>query len=155
MFLYSTVVIIDLDEVKQLSFESFSVFTLVDGSFDPLHHGHINYFEEALSIGFPVSCLVAPDTYTAKKHRILLEAKHRSIVLNSLRQIDIVFTGNLSTESAVKLLRPKIFFKGGDWRDKLPKSIIEACFEVECEIIFGSKPIESSSSLLGKWDHDR
>ncbi|NBX51841.1 hypothetical protein EBT25_18345, partial [bacterium] len=43
-----------------LSFEALSQYenqlTMVDGSFDPLHEGHIEYFRLASELGFPVIC---------------------------------------------------------------------------------------------------
>ncbi|MFZ9804353.1 MAG: adenylyltransferase/cytidyltransferase family protein, partial [Ilumatobacteraceae bacterium] len=33
--------------------------TMVDGSFDPLHDGHIAYFSEAKKLGNPVLCNIA------------------------------------------------------------------------------------------------
>jgi len=35
---------------------------MVDGSFDPLHDGHIAYFAEAAALGMPVLCNIAPDS---------------------------------------------------------------------------------------------
>lgn len=139
---------------KEIIPERFSVFTLVDGSFDPLHHGHIKYFEEAFNIGFPVSCLLAPDSYTSKKHRILLPAEDRAIVLSSLRQIENVIIGSTSTEASILQIKPKIFFKGGDWCGKLPAPIVTACQQVGAEIRFGSNPIASSSNLVRKMTNE-
>ena len=65
-----------------LSFEALSKYenqlTMVDGSFDPLHEGHIEYFRLASKLGFPVICNIAPDSWTASKHRILLNQDQRS-----------------------------------------------------------------------------
>ena len=42
-------------------------FVLVDGSFDPLHSGHIKYFEEARNLfSLPIVCLIANDGYVSK-----------------------------------------------------------------------------------------
>lgn len=123
-------------------------WTLVDGSFDPVHHGHIKYFNEALLLGNRVGCLLAPDSYTQTKHKVLLRSDYRAIVLASLKQIDMVFYGEIETSSAIELLRPNIFFKGGDWQNRLSGEILDACKKVNCQIIIGSPPIESSSKLL-------
>jgi cytidyltransferase-like protein len=130
-------------------------FTLVDGSFDPIHQGHIKYFDEAAATGLPVVCLIAPDTYTSSKHPVLLSVSNRAVVINSLKQINDVFFGEIATEKAIEITKPTIFFKGGDWKDKLSRKIVEACNKVGCEIRFGSDPIESSSQLLRKLTNEK
>jgi phosphopantetheine adenylyltransferase len=39
---------------------------LVDGSFDPLHEGHIAYFVATERLGHPVFCNIAHDDWTKK-----------------------------------------------------------------------------------------
>ena len=45
---------------------------MVDGAFDPLHHGHIEYFNRAREVSGSLLCNIAPDSYTAAKHPPLL-----------------------------------------------------------------------------------
>ena len=45
---------------------------MVDGAFDPLHHGHIEYFKAARGLGVPLLCNVASDRYVRTKHPPLL-----------------------------------------------------------------------------------
>lgn len=142
--------IFKFENMSDADFSSLRGCTLVDGSFDPLHNGHIEYFESARNLGLPVVCLLAPDSYTSTKHPILLESSLRSKVLHSLRQIDHVIWGDIPTANAISRIEPKIFFKGGDWKDKLPEDIIVACEQVDCKIQLGAMPIESSSGLLRK-----
>ena len=42
---------------------------MVDGAFDPLHAGHVEYFEEAAVLGLPLLCNLASDRYLEGKHR--------------------------------------------------------------------------------------
>jgi len=77
-----------------LSFESDVV--MVDGSFDPIHDGHIEYFRLASQFGFPVLCNIAPDDWTKKKHSVLLPVNNRAIVLDSIRYISFVTISTVS-----------------------------------------------------------
>lgn len=125
---------------------------LVDGSFDPLHHGHIDYFKEAYDLSRPVGCLVAPDSYTANKHKVLLKIDSRLKVLDSIRYLDYIFYGQIDTKDALGLIKPRFFYKGFDWHDKLPLSISNTCKEINCQIIFGKKNLESSTNILREYE---
>src|SRR4029078_8932155 len=51
--------------------------TMVDGGVDPLHHGHVAYFQAAAGLGLPVLCNVAPDDWVRRKHPPLLPQAER------------------------------------------------------------------------------
>ena len=51
-------------------------WVLVDGAFDPIHEGHIDYFQQSKKFGLPVACLLAPDTYTENKHQVLVFSQY-------------------------------------------------------------------------------
>ena len=123
-------------------------FTLVDGSFDPIHDGHIHYFEQAAVIGNQIACLIAPEKYTSKKHATLLPVDVRAKVLLSLRMIDLVIVSELETVEMISILEPAVFFKGGDWSGRLPSNIVEACEKSGTRILFGEVPTNSSSRIL-------
>lgn len=146
--------IVDLNSQSNVKPDITGDFTLVDGSFDPLHHGHIKYFQDAALLGLPVACLIAPDSYTLKKHRILLAAENRAKVISQIRIIDDVYFGEIDTVAAIKFIKPRYFFKGGDWNSNLPESIVNACIEIGCEVRFGPNPIESSSLMLRKLNNE-
>ena len=126
-------------------------WVLVDGAFDPIHEGHIDYFQQSKKFGLPVACLLAPDTYTEKKHQVLLAVDKRAIVISSIREIDLVIFPNFDTAKSLSLLRPSIFFKGGDWRDKLPQDITDTCSELSIQIEYGDSPLNSSSKILERY----
>ena len=138
--------IIDRNEEEFVA--SLRTHVLVDGSFDPIHDGHIEYFEQSTFFGCPVACLIAPEVYTLSKHPILLPVKKRAKVLEAIRFIDLVVVSQVTTARAIGLLQPKVYFKGGDWVGKLPKDIVSACHSVDCEIRFGREPINSSSKIM-------
>lgn len=126
-------------------------YVLVDGSFDPIHDGHIEYFEQSTFFGCPVACLIAPEQYTLSKHPILLPVEKRAKVIEAIRFLDLVIVSQMTTALAINLLQPKVYFKGGDWVGNLPQDIVSACHSVDCEIRFGKEPINSSSKIMNEF----
>ena len=61
---------------------------MVDGAFDPLHRGHIEYFRAARELGVPLLCNVASDRYVRTKHPPLLPEDQRAAVIDAIRFID-------------------------------------------------------------------
>lgn len=132
-------------EAFQLKLNS---YVMVDGSFDPLHEGHIAYFRQSTAFKFPVACLIAPEDYTIIKHPVLLPIEIRAKVLESIKFLDVVIVSQMATSKVIKLLGPRIYFKGGDWIDKLPRDIVQTCEDIGCEIRFGDLPLNSSSRIV-------
>lgn len=126
-------------------------FTLVDGGFDPIHAGHIEYFREAKALGLPVVCLVAPDSYIEKKHPIFLDQLSRVKILQSISYIDFVVSSESTTSYYLEHLKPSIYFKGSDWRGKLPEDEVRLCNSLQILIRYATGPTESSSALLEKY----
>ena len=59
---------------------------MVDGAFDPLHRGHIEYFRAAAGqLDVPLLCNVASDRYVRTKHPPLLPEDHRAAVVDAIR----------------------------------------------------------------------
>ena len=58
---------------------------MVDGAFDPLHTGHIEYFKAASVLDAPLLCNVASDRYVANKHPPLLPEAQRAEVIDAIR----------------------------------------------------------------------
>lgn len=121
---------------------------MVGGGFDPLHDGHIAYFEAAAAFGLPVVCSVDPDDYVQGKHPVLLERSRRLKVLDALRPIDFVYAAPGTTVEALRVLRPKIFVKGADWRGRLPAPEVAACEELGIEVRYVDAALNSSSDLV-------
>ena len=65
---------------------------MVDGGFDPLHDGHIRYFQEARKRykKYKIVCCLANDRYIKRKHKVLLNQERRSIVIDAIKYIDFV-----------------------------------------------------------------
>lgn len=129
---------------------------LVDGSFDPIHDGHIKYFHAASQLGMPVLCNVAPDSWTSSKHKVLLNQEQRGVVLDSIKYLDFVHLSSISTAEVIKLLEPRIYIKGNDWltRGGVPEIEESLCRNLGIEILYLQTVTNSSSKLLQNWTAD-
>jgi bifunctional ADP-heptose synthase (sugar kinase/adenylyltransferase) len=126
---------------------------MVDGSFDPLHDGHIRYFAFAASLGLPVFCNIASDDWTSAKHAILLEQEKRAVVIDAVRFIDYVYCADTSTADVLRLVRPRKYVKGADWRDRggVPEVETAICDEFGIEIVYANTEMNSSSRILKRF----
>jgi cytidyltransferase-like protein len=125
--------------------------SMVDGGFDPLHAGHVDYFREAAALGLPVLCNVSSDAYVATKHPPLLPEEQRVRVLDAIRYLDYVHLSRTTTADVLGLLRPRYYVKGDDWRDKLPEDELRVCAANGIEIVYLETVTQSSSSLLERF----
>ena len=129
---------------------------LVDGGFDPIHDGHIKYFQAASQLGMPVLCNVAPDTWTSSKHKVLLNQEQRGVVLDSIKYLDFVHLSSISTAEVIQLLKPRFYLKGDDWltRGGVPEVEELLCRNLGIEIRYLQTVTNSSSKLLHNWSVD-
>lgn len=121
---------------------------MVDGAFDPLHQGHIAYFRAAASLGVPVLCNVASDTYVSSKHPPLLTEDQRAVVVDAIRYISYTHINRFDTETILRELRPKYYVKGKDWEGRLPPEQVDICRDHDIGIVYLDTVLESSSRLL-------
>ena len=123
---------------------------MVDGSFDPIHDGHIGYFKAASELGVPLLCNVAPDSWTVTKHPVFLEQQQRGIVLDAIRYITYVHLSGLATVEVLRLLQPKFYVKGNDWVDRggVPQVEADVCVDLGIEVVYLPTVTNSSSRIL-------
>ena len=126
---------------------------MVDGSFDPLHDGHIAYFAEAAALGMPVLCNIAPDSWTQSKHRILLPQAVRAVVIDAIRHVSYVHASELTTNEVLQLLKPRMYVKGNDWlaRGGIPATEQSTCTANGIEVVYVDTVHNSSSRILRDW----
>lgn len=126
---------------------------MVDGSFDPLHDGHIAYFAEAAALGMPVLCNIAPDSWTQSKHRILLPQAVRAVVIDAIRYVSYVHASELTTNEVLQLLKPRMYVKGNDWlaRGGIPATEQSTCTTNGIEVVYVDTVRNSSSRILRDW----
>jgi cytidyltransferase-like protein len=141
-------VILSYDELVPLRGQ----VAMVDGAFDPLHSGHIEYFRAARELGAPVLCNVASDRYVSTKHRPLLDEQQRAVIIDAIRYIDYVHIYEKDTETVLRQLRPRYYVKGSDWRERgLPPEQIAICQEHNIGIVYLDTVTNSSSRLLKEY----
>lgn len=123
---------------------------MVSGGFDPLHDGHVIYFEEAARLGAPLLCNITGDRYVSEKHPPLLAEDRRARVIDSLRPVAYTHVSNLPTHELLELAGPRYFVKGLDWKGRLPREEIEACERRGVEIVYLDTVLASSTDILAR-----
>ena len=126
---------------------------MVDGSFDPLHDGHVRYFEFAASLGLPVFCNIASDDWTKSKHPVLLDREKRAIVIDAMRYIDFVHCTATTTADILQIVQPKNYVKGTDWKDRggVPSEEAAICKELGIKVVYANTELNSSSQILKRF----
>jgi cytidyltransferase-like protein len=125
------------------------VVAMVEGAFDPLHAGHIEYFKAAALLGAPVLCHVASDRYVRTKHAPLLTETQRASIIDAIRYIDYVHIYQIDTETVLRQLRPRYYVKGSDWRERgLPPEQVAICQQHGIGIVYLDTVLDSSSRIL-------
>ncbi|MEW6319611.1 MAG: adenylyltransferase/cytidyltransferase family protein [Acidobacteriota bacterium] len=127
---------------------------MVDGAFDPLHAGHIEYFREAAArVARPLLCNVASDRYVRTKGRPpLLPEQARAVVVDAVRYISYAHVNQHDTETILEQLRPSHYVKGADWKARgLPPRQVEICRRMGIEIVYLDTMLDSSSRLLERF----
>jgi cytidyltransferase-like protein len=121
---------------------------MVDGAFDPLHRGHIEYFRAASELGVPLLCNVASDAYVRTKHPPLLPEDQRAAVVDAIRYMTYTHINGADTETILRQLRPRYYVKGNDWVGRLPAEQVTICREHGIEIVYLDTVLDSSSRIL-------
>lgn len=135
---------------------------LVTGGFDPLHSGHIAYFESAKKLGdILIIGLNSDDWLTRKKGRPFMRWDDRLAVIKNIRGVDGTVQFNDEDGSAkdairkVRLNYPSdriIFANGGDrTKTNIPEMDI---VDDNLEFVFGvggENKMNSSSWILDEW----
>jgi cytidyltransferase-like protein len=122
---------------------------MVDGAFDPLHRGHIEYFRAAASaVDVPLLCNVASDRYVRSKHPPLLPEDQRAAIVDAIRYISFTHINCFDTETVLRELRPRYYVKGRDWEGRLPPDQVQICAEFGIDVVYLDTLIDSSSRIL-------
>ena len=133
---------------------------LVTGGFDPLHSGHIAYFEAAKKLGDKLVVGVNTDSWlTRKKGRAFMPSRERIKIIQHLSMVDhcLLFTDDDDTAieaiKNVKFMYPDshvIFANGGDrTKENIPEMVFD---DVEFAFGVGGEDKKNSSSwILKEW----
>ena len=122
---------------------------MVDGAFDPMHRGHVEYFRLAAEqLEVPLLCNVASDRYVTSKHPPLVPEADRAAVVDAIRYISYTHVNQYDTETILRELRPRYYVKGSDWRNRLPPEQVDICRDHGIEIVYLDTVLNCSSQLL-------
>jgi cytidyltransferase-like protein len=122
---------------------------MVDGAFDPLHRGHIEYFRAAADrLDVPLLCNVASDRYVWTKHPPLLPEEQRAAIVDAIRFISYTHVNQFDTETILRELQPKYYVKGKDWDGRLPVEQVTICREQGIEVVYLDTVFDSSTRIL-------
>ena len=125
---------------------------MVDGAFDPLHKGHIEYFRAAVdAVDVPLLCNVASDRYVRSKHPPLLSEDQRATIVDAIRHISYTHINPFDTETILRELRPKYYVKGKDWEGRLPPDQVRICAEHGIGGVYLDTVIDSSTRILDQF----
>jgi len=139
---------------------------LLQADFDPLHSGHIAYFEAARALGDRLVVGINSDAWlTRKKGRPFMPAAERRAIIENLRMVDRVIEFNDDDGTAIDAIRTVrdyyirpgtkfIFANGGD---RTPNNIPEMVFDdVDFQFgVGGENKMNSSSWILTEWKNPR
>lgn len=124
----------------------------VSGYFDPLHVGHLEYFEKAKQYGNSLTVIVNNDAQAElKKNKAFMKDIERVEIIRNLKMVDNVVLSIDEDRTVCKTLssiKPTYFCNGGDqFNDNIPER--EICEENEIILIDGlGEKIQSSSALI-------
>lgn len=113
---------------------------MTGGCFDILHAGHVSYLEHAKRLGDHLIVAVNDDASVAKLKGIgrpINNLEKRMAVLAGLSAVDwIVPFSDATPERLIKLLRPDIWVKGGDYQlEDLPEAKIVKAYGGQVTLI--------------------
>ena len=126
--------------------------TMVDGGFDPFHHGHVAYFEAAAGLGLPVLCNVSSDEYVSPQAPAVprpgrARGDHRRAPLGRLHPP----AHGRTTEDVLRALQPRYYAKGADWQGRLPEAELAVCAENGTEVVYLDTVVDSSTAILERY----
>ena len=139
---------------------------LATGGFDPIHSGHIEYFNAAKKLGDKLIVgLNSDDWLTRKKGQPFMSWQERATILVALKDVDRVINFDDSDDTAIDAIRKTreiftahdtiIFANGGDRnKENVPEMDIRVKY-LNVTFVFGvggETKLNSSSWILSKWE---
>jgi cytidyltransferase-like protein len=137
---------------------------LVTGGFDPIHSGHIAYFQSAKQLGDKLIVGLNSDAWlTRKKGREFMPWNERAAIVAALHVVDLVIEFSDDDGTAIDAIHKAkeifpnheiVFANGGDrTQDNIPEMVFD-----NVEFVFGvggENKMNSSSWILEDWKKPR
>jgi len=135
---------------------------LVTGGFDPLHSGHMDYFNSARSLGNKLAVgLNSDDWLTRKKGRPFMSWQERASIISNLRSVDYVIEFDDSDNTSINAIKEcrrmwpdaEIVFANGGDRDhnNVPEMALKDDQVSFMFAVGGTDKANSSSWILDQW----
>ena len=103
-----------------------------NGCFDILHYGHVDYLENAKKLTDKLVVAINSDSSIKRikgKNRPIFNLRDRIRIVAALECVDFITSFNQDTPlEIIKLLKPDILIKGGDWNKNkiVGKDVVES-----------------------------
>lgn len=126
---------------------------MIFGTFDIVHHGHLNLFKQARKYGDRLVAVVARDTRVKniKSQESVYNEKERKYFLEQIRLVDTVVLGDSKdVYKRIREIKPDVIVLGYDqvhFIDKLAEKIRE--FKLKTKVV-RAKPYKSDTQKTGK-----
>ncbi len=129
---------------------------------DPLHPGHISCLMDSIKYGDSLVVIINGDWFLKhKKGRPFMPLEMRCQIVAGIKGVDVVvpfeIEGDMTVCSALEVIRPDVFTKGGDRLDADTIPEWDTCQELGVEVVtgVGDSKIHSSSNILEDWYYHR
>ena len=149
--------LLDQSSLNKLSAKNKNkIIGLCHGVFDIFHIGHLKHFQYARKHCDILVCSITKDIYINKgPNQPYFNEFQRAEILSSLKVIDYVYISDApSAENVIKILKPKIYFKGIEYKNK-KKDLTKKIYDEEKivkhyngKIIYTDEITFSSSKLI-------
>jgi rfaE bifunctional protein nucleotidyltransferase chain/domain len=122
---------------------------LCNGTFDPLHYGHVLHLQAARKLGDRLVVGLTSDFSVRKekgKNRPMFPELQRAYMLRALRCVDDVLVVH-SLDEALRRVKPAVFVKGCDYIGKIQDKHAAYCKKRGIEIKLTSTPKWSATEI--------
>ena len=124
------------------------MIVLCNGCFDPYHWGHLKHLKAAKEMGEILYVSITSDRCVNKgPGRPVFNQDQRAEIIRHIDFVHGVLIVNSSLE-ALERIKPDIFVKGSEYRDKISPEDYQFCLENNVQIRFTDEPVYSSTALL-------